>query len=471
MFETQNSVKQHEQVEKQSNDDTEINEVFETQTSVKQHEQVGKQSNDDTEINKVIETQNSVKQREQVEKQSLHSDEKPLKKPSDKKQDFQKISNLEVLDNFPVIKMETIEDLEKIEQFPEEKSVNDSMMSWVDVDSETENPVIQCDHVEINPSRKSVAWKWTKRRSCAVGRGVKRRFDEVDWRGVRGGVWKGTRRTVGFTLSAARLALVGGWKLTKGSFKLIKFLFSESNKENPRTSQRNGGSRSRNNKRRTNLSRNKNGRELNGIKKKKSTNRNAKNPGMMEGEKVNGRKDTDKKLNQNIGNGESKRKGRKEGSRAGPGLGGKPPGKKVPVGEGSRGGPGLGGKPPGKKDPVGEGSRAGPGPGGKPPGKKVPVGEGSRGGPGLGGKPPGKKGPVGEGSRAGLVPAGKPPCQKVPVGEGPSEMNQVDKTSLKPKYDSSILQSNGFQFNFSESPLFFTSELHFNSAQCYMRSI
>ena len=450
MFETQNSVKQHEQVEKQSNDDTEINEVFETQTSVKQHEQVGKQSNDDTEINKVIETQYSIKQREQEEKQSLHSDEKPLKKPSDKKQDCQKISNLEVLDNFPVIKMETIEDLEKIEQFPEEKSVNDSMMSWVDVDSETENPMIQCDHVEINPSRKSVAWKWTKRRSCAVGRGVKRRFDEVDWRGVRGGVWKGTRRTVGFTLSAARLALVGGWKLTKGSFKLIKFLFSESNKENPRTSQRNGGSRSRNNKRRTNLSRNKNGRELNGIKKKKSTNRNAKNPGMMEGEKVNGRKDTDKKLNQNIGNGESKRKGRKEGSRAGPGLGGKPLGQKVPVGEGSR---------------------AGPGPGGKPPGKKVPVGEGSRGGPGLGGKPPGKKGPVGEGSRAGLVPAGKPPCQKVPVGEGPSEMNQVDKTSLKPKYDSSILQSNGFQFNFSESPLFFTSELHFNSAQCYMRSI
>jgi len=173
---------------------------------------------------------------------------------------------------------------------------------------------------------------------------------------------------------------------------------------------------------------------------------------MMEGEKGNGRKDTDKRLNQNIGKqeGESKRNGRKEGSRAGPGLGGKPPGKKVPVGEGSR---------------------DGPGPCGKPPGKKVPVGEGSRAGPGLSGKLPGKKDPVGEGSRAGLVPAGKPPGQKVPVGEGPSVMNQVEKTSLKPKYDSSILQSNGFQFNFSESPPFFTSELHFNSAQCYMRSI
>lgn len=353
----------------------------------------------------MFEAQNSVKQHEQVEKQSFHSDEKPLK-PSDEKQDCQKISNVEVLDNFLVIKKETIEDLEKIEQFPEEKSVHDSMMSWMDVDSETENPMIQSDQVKINPSRKSVAWKWTKRRSCAVGKGVKRRLDEVDWRRVRGGVWKGTRRTVGFTLSAARVALVGGWKLTKGSFKFIKFLFSERNDENPRTIQRNG--RSRNNKRRTNLSRDKNGRELNGIKKKKSTKRNIKNPGMIEGKKVKCRKYTDKKLNQKRGNEESKRKGRKEDSRAGPGIGGKPPRKKVPVGEGSRAGPGLGGKPPG---------------------------------------------------------------QKVPVGEGPSVMNKVDKTSFKAKYDSSILQPNGFQFNFSESPLSFTSELHFNSAQCFMRSI
>ena len=353
----------------------------------------------------MIETQNSVKQHEQVEKQSFHSDEKPLK-PSDEKQDCQKISNVEVLDNFLVIKKENIEDLEKIEQLPEEKSVHDSMMSWMDFDSETENPMIQSDQVKINPSRKSVAWKWTKRRSCAVGKGVKRRFDEVDWRRVRGGVWKGTRKTVGFTLSAARVALVGGWKLTKGSFKFIKFLFSERNDENPRTIQRNG--RSRNNKRRTNLSRDKNGRELNGIKKKKSTKRNIKNPGMIEGKQVKCRKYTDKKLNQKRGNEESKRKGRKEDSRAGPGIGGKPPGKNVPVGEGSRAGPGLGGKPPG---------------------------------------------------------------QKVPVGEGPSVMSKVDKTSFKAKYDSSILQPSDFQFNFSESPLSFTSELHFNSAQCFMRSI
>ena len=115
---------------------------------------------------------------------------------------------------------QNMEDLDKIDRLiPEQNRVNESMLSWVDLDSETENVLT---NAVVVPSRQKGAWRWTKQRSRAVGKGAKRRLDRVDWRRLRGGVWKGTRRTVGFTLGAARMVCLGGWRLTKGTWTLTK---------------------------------------------------------------------------------------------------------------------------------------------------------------------------------------------------------------------------------------------------------